>query len=130
MSTTTTTISATTLFAAIVQRLLTSLGQMSHASTSSATRAVAALAEARARAVASARTPAERTHLLGDESMQHLLGLLEDKMTAIVSDTGFSAHQRELALRALLWLQTLPSRSPKLAPAKIAGYMSTGKTAF
>lgn len=54
----------------------------------SATRAVALLAEARAHALAGARTAADRAAVLGDDSMQHLMQQLQDRMLAIASDSG------------------------------------------
>eukprot|EP00878_Enallax_costatus_P001838 GHUV01001996.1.p1 GENE.GHUV01001996.1~~GHUV01001996.1.p1 ORF type:complete len:1153 (+),score=396.09 GHUV01001996.1:337-3795(+) len=118
------------LFDAVVSRLLTCLGLMSHAAICSATRVVAVLAESRAHALAAARTPADRAAVLGDEDVQHLMGQLEQRMIAIASDAGFSAHQREKALEALLWFSQLPASSrgaaPLLTPKQIAQWLSSG----
>lgn len=54
----------------------------------SATRAVCALAEARAHAVAAARTPADRAALLGGDEMQLYMEQLEDRMHLIASNAG------------------------------------------
>lgn len=58
----------------------------------SATRAVCALAEARAHAIAAARTPADRAALLGGDEVQLWMEQLEDRMISIASNAGvFSA---------------------------------------
>jgi hypothetical protein len=54
----------------------------------SATRAVCALAEARAHAIAAARTPADRTALRGSDEVQLWMEQLEDRMIAIASNAG------------------------------------------
>eukprot|EP00879_Flechtneria_rotunda_P022502 GHRR01023753.1.p1 GENE.GHRR01023753.1~~GHRR01023753.1.p1 ORF type:complete len:1357 (+),score=559.90 GHRR01023753.1:692-4762(+) len=121
--------SSNTLFSAIVSRLLLCLSQMSHAASCSATRAVAVLAESRAHAIAAARTPADRAAVMGDLEVQQLMGLLEERMLAIASDTGFSAHQREKALEALLWFTQLPLRKgydPLLSSQQALQWMSLG----
>ncbi|KAF8062701.1 SPAC3H8.02 [Scenedesmus sp. PABB004] len=120
----------TTLFGAIVSRLLTCLGQMSHAAICSATRAVAVLAEARAHALAAARSAADRAAAMGDAELVDGMAALQERMAAIASDPGFSAHQREKAMEALLWFSALPAGSrgppPPLAPRDIARWMSSG----
>ncbi len=120
------------LFAALGQRLLNALLQMSHASVCSATRTVATLAEARARALVAVRADrpnaaGQRQLLMGDASLQKTMGLLEQRMQAIAEDVEFGAHQRELALEALLWLQLLPAKRPALAPGLIMEWLSAGK---
>lgn len=58
----------------------------------SATRAVCALAEARAHAIAAARTLADRAALLGGDEVQLWMEQLEDRMISIASNAGvFSA---------------------------------------
>lgn len=57
----------------------------------SATRAVCALAEARAHAVAAARSPAARAALLGDDEVQLWMEQLEDCMITIASNAGMYA---------------------------------------
>lgn len=54
----------------------------------SATRAVCALSEARAHALAAARTPADRAALLGDDEVQLWMEQLEDRMITIASNAG------------------------------------------
>uniref|UniRef100_A0A383W189 SH3 domain-containing protein n=1 Tax=Tetradesmus obliquus TaxID=3088 RepID=A0A383W189_TETOB len=118
------------LFASIVSRLLLCLSQMSHAAICSATSAVAVLAEARAHALAGARSAADRAAVLGGEGCQELMQLLQERMLAIASDTGFAARQRGKALEALLWSSSLPSGSrgpgPLTSPRQILAWMSTG----
>ncbi|WIA41108.1 hypothetical protein OEZ86_004737 [Tetradesmus obliquus] len=118
------------LFASIVSRLLLCLSQMSHAAICSATSAVAVLAEARAHALAGARSAADRAAVLGGEGCQELMQLLQERMLAIASDTGFAARQRGKALEALLWFSSLPSASrgpgPLTSPRQILAWMSTG----
>ncbi|KAI8463169.1 MAG: hypothetical protein J3K34DRAFT_496513, partial [Monoraphidium minutum] len=115
------------LLAAIVERLTACLGMKSHAAIASACRAVAALAEARARAAALARSPGERAAALGGEEVREQLLLLEQRMVAVAKEPGFSAAQRLHALEALLWLQPLPSRQPPaITPDDLLRQLSMG----
>lgn len=47
-----------------------------------------ALSEARAHALAAARTPADRSALLGDDEVQLWMEQLEDRMITIASNAG------------------------------------------
>jgi hypothetical protein len=49
---------------------------------------VCALAEARAHAIAAARTPADRSTLLGDDEVRLWMEQLEDRMITIASNAG------------------------------------------
>lgn len=106
----------------ITERLLGMLGQMSHASVCAACRAVAALAQGRARTYADMR----REEALGSEHVQQCIARLEAAMLVVANDQDFSAHERELALEALLWLMLLPHKPPTLAPHKLVDMISTG----
>ncbi|GBF93132.1 hypothetical protein Rsub_05861 [Raphidocelis subcapitata] len=115
------------LLVAVVRRLCAVLAMKSHAAIASACRAVAALAEARARAAALARSPAERAAALGSEEVREQMGVLQERMLAVVREPGFSAPQRLKALEALLWLQPLPTAKPPLVtPEELLQLMSLG----
>lgn len=48
-------------------------------------------------------------------------------MHAIAEDGGFSSHQRQLAVEALLWMQVLPAaKPPPLTPHMLMRWMSEG----
>lgn len=74
----------------------------------SATRTVCALAEARAHAIAAARTPADRTALLGDDEVQLWMEQMEDRMISIASNAG----EAVLGLRTqhVCWVDSLLAR--------------------
>lgn len=64
-----------------------------HTTPHSATRAVCALSEARAHAIAAARTPADRAALLGDDEVQLWMEQLQDRMGSIASNAGVFAEK-------------------------------------
>lgn len=120
---------ARTLFKRILEQLKAALASGDRAKVCAACRCVQTLAEGRARCFVDFK---EDKSVLGGEEMVAGMKTLETAMEVVLRDPVCSAHERSLALEALLWMNLMsPEMGPTggslaITPELLVDVMSTG----